>query len=197
MRRSIRPKRNDAEFKKAEKKIGELEKRRDRGEIDIAYFDESGCDLQPTVPYAWQPKGETIEVPSSQSRRLSIVGFFNTETNALYSFIFEDSVNGDVVAACFDAFSERITKKTVVIMDNASYHTCDKFTENIEKWEKKGLFIMYIPAYCPELNLIEILWRFIKHIWLPFSAYVSFESLREELEKVLKGVGSEYIINFS
>jgi hypothetical protein len=26
----------------------------------------------------------------------------------------------------------------------------------------------------PKLNLIEILWRFIKYYWLPFSAYTSF-----------------------
>lgn len=69
--------------------------------------------------------------------------------------------------------------------------------KNIEKWEKKGLFVKYLPPYSPELNPIEILWRFIKYLWLPFSAYTSFRNLVEEVEKVLKGIGSEYIINFS
>ena len=35
---------------------------------------------------------------------------------------------------------------------------------------KKGLMIKYVPSYAPELKLIEILWRFLKYYWLPFSA---------------------------
>ena len=37
------------------------------------------------------------------------------------------------------------------------------------KWVKRGLIIKYLPPYSPELNLIEILWRFMKYDWLPFS----------------------------
>ena len=84
------------------------------------------------------------------------------------------------MTACFDEFSEIITKKTVVIFDNSSSHTSEKFMKNIEKWEKKGLFVKYLPPYSPELNPIEILWRFIKYLWLPFSAYTSFRNLVEE-----------------
>ena len=28
--------------------------------------------------------------------------------------------------------------------------------------------LKYLPSYAPELNLIEILWRFLKYYWLPF-----------------------------
>jgi transposase len=64
--------------------------------------------------------------------------------------------------AVFDEFSLTIKKKTVVVIDNASVHTSALFKQNIEKWEKRGLFLKYLPTYSPELNLIEILWRFIK-----------------------------------
>lgn len=197
VRRTVRPKRNEAEFGKAEKEIGYLKKQQKKGDIDLYYFDESGFDLQPSVPYARQPKGETIEIPSSRSSRLSVLGFLNTENGDFHCFTFECSVNSDVVIACFDEFSDIITKKTVVILDNASVHTSDKFTGNIEKWRKKGLFIKYLPPYSPELNPIEILWRFIKYLWIPFSAYTSFGNLVEEVEEILRGVGSKYIINFS
>jgi len=40
--------------------------------------------------------------------------------------------------------------------------------------EKKGLIIRSLPTYCLELNLIEILWRFIKYDWRTESAYLSF-----------------------
>jgi hypothetical protein len=53
------------------------------------------------------------------------------------------------------------------------------------------------PAYSPELNLIEILWRRIKYSWLPFSAYESLSALIEALETILCDVGSEYQITFA
>jgi hypothetical protein len=37
-------------------------------ELDLYYFDESGFSLTPCIPYAWQPVGEVIEVPSSRSK---------------------------------------------------------------------------------------------------------------------------------
>jgi transposase len=43
----------------------------------------------------------------------------------------------------------------------------------------QGLYLLFLPPYCPELNLIEILWRKIKYEWLPVSAYESFKDLSE------------------
>ena len=167
--------------------------------VVIIDFDGTGFGLQPTVPCAWQPKGETTGVPSSRSRRLSVAGFFNTGNNDFHCLTFKCSVDSDMVTACFGRFSEKIDGEipTFVIIDNAPTHTSGKFTECTEKWAEKGLFIIYLPTYSPELNLIEILWRFIRYSRLPFSACLSFKNLVEEVEKILKGVGSEYVINFS
>ena len=57
---------------------------------------------------------------------------------------------------------------------------------------------MYLrPAYSPELNLSEILWRRIKYPWLPLEADESFKDLMRSLIQVLKGVGSKYQIDFA
>jgi len=76
-------------------------------------------------------------------------------------------------------------------------HTCDNFRKNIDKWEKQGFFIQNIPAYSPELNKIEILWRKIKYEWLDFSAYESFKALKNALYDILANVGQDYHINFT
>jgi hypothetical protein len=47
-----------------------------------------------------------------------------------------------------------------------------------------------------ELNLIEILWRFIKYEWLPLDAYKDWKTFVECLEKILREVGTNYVINF-
>jgi len=196
VRKSVKNKRDEKEFEKAKKDIGDLKRQQESGSIDLFYFDESGFSLSSQIPYAYQPVGETAEIYSSHSKRLNVLGFLNTE-NRLQSFSFECSIDSEIVVRCFDEFCKIITKKTVVIIDNSPMHLSEEFEENIEKWEKKGLFLYYLPKYSPELNLIEILWRFIKYRWLPFSAYLSFKNLADEVEEVLKNVGTEYQINFT
>jgi len=110
-------------------------------------------------------------------------------------FIIEGTVNSDVVIACFNSFSNRIHKETFVIMDNSPVHKSGKFLDCLPEWEKKGLYIKFIPTYSPELNLTEILWRKVKYEWLPFSAWNSLESLFEALSDILLNLGSMYIID--
>ena len=168
--------RNKNEFAKSEAELSELQAQHKAGVIDLNYFDESGYCLTPVIPYAWQPKGETIEVPTSRSKRLNILGFLNMECN-LTPVIIEGIVDSEVVIHCFDNFCETITKPTYVVIDNARIHTSAKFKAKRLEWEEKSLYLYYLPAYSPELNLIENLWRFIKYQWLPFSAYLSFGNL--------------------
>ena len=196
VRKSLRGKRNDEKFEEALETINNLMAQADSGEIDFYFFDESGFTLEPCVPYAWQEIGKTIEVPSSKSRRLNVLGFVDRECH-FESHVFEGSVNSDVVIACFDEFAKKLDKKTVVLIDNAPTHTSNAFLDNIDNWEKQNLFIQNIPAYSPELNKIEILWRKIKYEWLNFSAYESFSSLKENLNHILANIGQEYHINFT
>ncbi len=159
------------------------------------YYDEAGFALDPSIPYAWQPVGQTIEIPTAKGKRLNVLAFFNTN-NELVPFCVQGSVDTQLVIGCFDAFCKTIQKKTVVVMDNAPIHKSRALLEKIPSWEKKGLFLYFLPAYAPELNLIEILWRFIKYFWIPFSAYLSFEALVEAVEDILINVGAKYKIAF-
>lgn len=159
------------------------------------YYDEAGFSLDPYIPYAWQPVGQTIEIPTAKGKRLNVLGFFNTD-NDLTPFCVEGSVDTQTVIGCFDAFCDTITKKTVVVIDNAPIHKSQAFQEKIPTWQKKGLCLYFLPEYSPELNLIENLWRVIKYYWLPFSAYLNFEALVEAVEDILVNVGTKYQISF-
>jgi hypothetical protein len=83
-----------------------------------------------------------------------------------------------------------------VLLDNASINKSREFIRHIPKWVKRGLIIKYLPPYSPELNLIEILWRFMKYYWLPFSAYMSFQCLLQSVEDILTRFGTDYTIDF-
>jgi transposase len=180
-------------------KAEELTRLKDRdraGEIDLRYVDETGFCLEPYVPYAWQNKGEQIVVDSQISKRLNVFGILNRRQE-LEVFLFESSINSDAVIGCIDLFSEKIKMETVLVIDNASIHTSNAFLEKQAEWEVKGLTIFFLPTYSPELNIIEILWRFIKYQWLEIDAYESWSSLVTAVENIFIKFGSKYIINFA
>ncbi len=196
IRKSLKSKRDPALFEHSRKQLESLIEQAKRDQIDLFYFDESGFTLEPCVPYAWQAIGETIELSTSKSKRLNVLGFVNRD-GQFDSIVVEGSVNSAVVVACIDRFVETLHKPTVLIIDNAPTHTSQEFNENIERWEQRGLTIQPIAPYSPELNIIEIVWRKIKYEWLPFSAYESYEKLKKELFNVLACIGTEYKIEFA
>ena len=183
-------------YKAKKEELADLKKRDRDGKIDLRYVDETGFCLEPYVPYAWQEKGEQVMVNSQRSKRLNAFGILNIRQE-LEVFLFEGTINSDVVIACIDRFSEKIKMKTVLVVDNASIHTSNVFLEKQEEWKAKGLTIFFLPTYSPELNIIEILWRFIKYQWLEIDAYESWSSLVKTVENIFIKFGSEYIINFA
>ena len=194
--KSLKSKRNPELFEQSRQQLAALIEQARQGQIDLYYFDQSGFTLEPCVPYARQPVGETLEVPCSKSKRLNVLGFMNRDC-AFQSFVFEGSINSAVVVGCIDPFAKSIERPTALIIDNAPVHTSNEFLGNVEGWEEQRLTIVPIASYSPELNLIEILWRKIKYEWMPFSAYESFQSLQENLFEILANIGKTYTMEFA
>lgn len=196
VRRRVKGKPAPEEYAQKKQELEQFRQQHERGEIDLRYVDQSGFCFCPYLPYAWQEKGHTIEIPSSHGRkRLNVVGFLNVD-NAFQAYTFECSLDSAIMIACVDEFCKQVTKRTVLVMDQASIHTSDAFTERIPDWKTQGVEIFLLPAYSPELNCIEILWRFIKYYWLEFEAYLSWKHLVEYVEDILRQVGTKYKINF-
>ena len=196
VRKSLKSLRDPEAFAQCQRELAALQKQEDQGKLDLYYFDESGFTLDPYIPYVWQEPGSVIEIPATKRTRINVRGL-RSRKNSLHPYMFEQSINTSVVVACLNNFCKKITKKTIVIMDNSSIHRSEEFEDYIPLWKKKGLVIKYLIPYAPELNLIEILWRHIKYFWLPFSAYQCMDTLREALEQILKDFGSKYQITFA
>ncbi|RZK16767.1 MAG: hypothetical protein EOO56_19345 [Hymenobacter sp.] len=63
-------------------------------------------------------------------------------------------------------------------------------------WRSRGLRLQFLPAYSPELNRLEILWRFLKHYWLTPATYQTLDTLRERLDYIVKHIGTKYTVTF-
>jgi transposase len=169
------------------------------GEFDLFYFDATGFTLQPCVPYAWQNIGKdgTLGIPSSNSKRINLLGFLNPATHELTCFERIGKVNSDIFIDVVDAFCDNIRNPVVVVLDNASIHTSKSVEAKIEEWDKRGVTLYNLPRYSPELNTIEIVWRKIKYEWVPNLAYTSIEALDSAISNIVRLFGSEYDVQFS
>jgi len=188
--------RNDQDFRAAQEHLDQLRKAcADAGyDFDLIYFDEAGFSLTPCVPYAWQAADAPLTLPSLRSAQLNVLGFLNLRGD-FQSFVVEGTVDAEIVIQCFDAYCAQLIKPCLVVLDNAPTHRSEAFKSRIRCWEKAGLYLLFLPPYSPELNLIEILRRKLKYEWL--SAYESFKDLLEQLESTLKEVGSKYLLSFA
>jgi transposase len=198
LRRSLRSLRDEVEFRAAHAELAVLRAQAldPARQFDLWYFDEAGFTLTPCVPYAWQKVGQTLALASTHSPRQNILGFFNLHQEC-HTFAFEGAIDTQTVIHCFNLFRQQLQRPAMVVVDNAPIHTSDAFVEQLLPWQEHGLEVKFIPPYCPELNLIEILWRKIKYEWLPLDAYQSFKTMTRALFEVLRGIGSKYRITFA
>ena len=81
----------------------------------------------------------------------------------------------------------------IVVMDNLGSHKTPAIRQAIRA---AGAKLFYLPAYSPELNMIEIVWRQLKYRWRRFVTWTK-ETIDAELAELLRGYGSIFQTNFS
>lgn len=177
-------------------KLQELVKQEQEDLIDLYYGDESHICTEGYVPYGWQFRGEDVYIPSERGLRLNIFGMID-RNNRYEGFSTTENMTADKIADFIDQLSLRIHKNSFVVLDNASVHRCKLMRELRPIWEKRGLFLFFLPPYSPHLNIAETLWRILKGKWLKPVDYISTDSLLYATNRALAALGTELNINFA
>ncbi len=158
--------------------------------------DESHICTGGYVPYGWQFRGEAVYIPSERGLRLNIFGMID-RNNRYEGFSTTENMTAENIADFLDRLSLRMRKNTFVVLDNASVHRCKLMRGLRPIWEKRGLFLFFLPPYSPHLNIAETLWRILKGKWLRPVDYFSTDSLLYATNRALAALGSELYINFA
>ena len=177
----------------AVKQLFELES---RDLIELYFGDESGFCNVPVVARAWQFRDEEIRITPQKSKRLNVFGFVK-QSNESRRWTSEQAVGAQLVVDSIEEWvSERLDKPRVLVLDNARIHRSRLVQSKVLEWEEKNLYIFYLPAYAPPLNLIERLWRKMKYEWRKAEDYISFERLSKAVKEILREIGKKYRIKF-
>ena len=111
----------------------------------------------------WQPRGKkgTIWIKSNTGRRrINILGALNSEDLSVLTTLTEETCNAERVIEFLQKIKDTYPgMKIVIVLDNARYNYA-KITRAFA--EENGIFLLFLPPYAPNLNLIERLWKFSK-----------------------------------
>jgi transposase len=198
VRKSLSSQRDRVMFDFFKQELACLRLEQTKGQITLWYYDESGFSLNPNAIYAWLPKNSPTQLPAQRGNVLTVAGFFRDD-NTLQAYSHQGSTNSQLFIAYVDDFFKQYppTKKTIVLIDNASFHKSADVKDKIKEWEKNNLHFQFLPPYCSELNPIETLWNHIKHLWLKIEDYTSAETLKNAVESIITQVGNKYTITFT
>lgn len=165
------------------------------GQLALYFFDESGFSPNPPIQSGWSLRGATrTYCPLSHRQRVNVLGCLQKGARLVWETVTHTVERADVIAF-FDRLVTQVAGKTVVVLDNAPIHRGEAMREKQAEWETKGLSLLYLPPYSPELNAIEILWKQAKYFWRRFLALSGLE-LQQEVDALMQGYGSEYTISF-
>lgn len=161
MRRGVKHKPNADVYEFKRECLAEFERLSEQGHIDLFYGDESGVSLLPCVPYAWQFQGEQVVMPSERGGNVNCFALISRD-NRLHRHLTSETITAAWLSERLDALSLSLPRLTVVVLDNASVHK-KAVRERGAVWQERGLFVFFLPPYCPHLNIAEILWRKLKY----------------------------------
>jgi hypothetical protein len=186
-------------FAQATQDIAALRDQAVRHEIILGYVDESGFCATPNNRYAWTTQGAVHCVDAVRQKRVNVMGCL-LSTGQLVTSRLHESVNSEWFYSFLTGVAKQVKEvhgvPLVFIVDNASIHRSKKM-ENWRKLlaEEYSTTLYFLPAYSPELNRIEIVWKQMKYRWRDFKVMTG-EQIDSWVSNVSAGFGSKYMFNF-
>ena len=153
------------------------------GPEDRIYFVDAAHPHHNTRPgYAWIYQGERKEVASNTGReRVNLNGAVALPTGHHHTFelIVEDepTINDEAMIRLIEQIKEVQPRgKIYLIEDNARYNHSYVMQAYIEQQER--VEIIFLPAYSPNLNPIERLWKFYYEKVVQHEYYQTIQEFR-------------------
>ena len=113
-------------------------------------------------------------------------------------FVATENMTADKIADFLDRISLRISKRTFVVLDNASIYRYRLMRDLRHIWEKHALFLVFISPYSSHLiNITETLWHILKGKWLKPVGYLFTDALLYAANRVLATIRPRIKINFA
>jgi transposase len=127
--------------------------------------------------FAWIEKGEEKLIETNSGRdRVNLNGAYNVETGEVIVTP-SKTINSDSTLELFDTVIEHYSDNEANLYffsDNARYYKSKMIQEALVSDKYKRIKMIFLPAYAPNLNPIERVWKFFKKEVLQNTFYKTF-----------------------
>jgi putative transposase len=134
--------------------------------------------------YSWCLPGQRkrVKYEYPQGRRVNVLATYEPRASALDAVAFERTLTSDDLLAYLRERLPAAEVPRVVVLDNAGIHTSRAVKAARPGLAKLGIYLYYLPAYSPELNDIEPVFKQVKHHDIPVRSYTRRADLRQAVE---------------
>jgi putative transposase len=189
---SVKHKQDPAKAARAGVVLGHLVDRAESGMIELFYLDE--CGFAPSLPtgYSWCLAGQRkfVRYEYPQGRRVNVLAAYNPFGPAprLTATTFQRTLSSGDLLEYLRALPAASVPR-VVVLDNAGMHTSKAVKAERKELAGRGIFLYYLPAYSPELNRIEPVFKQIKHHEIPHRSHKLKSELTASVESGFESYG--------
>lgn len=162
--------------------VRKLKRRLKKGKT-VLFEDESTAQQHPGLLKMWALKGGRPFIPTlGNHAKKKIFGVVNPFTgNSLYR-IAKRLSSDEFIAFVDDIKAHYRRHKIVLVLDNFPTHKA-KLVKDYIKDNSDWLEILFLPAYSPQFNPIEQLWKHMKYIVTHNTFYMKIEELGSSIEE--------------
>jgi transposase len=154
------------------------------------FSDEAGFQLLSGVVRTYAPQGQTplLAVPLSYDR-LSVMGAISNAGDFL-TWQQARPVKGPDLVRFLNHILAHIPGKILLVWDGLPAHRSQPIKEFLASGAAKRLTLLQLPAYAPELNPQEGIWRYLKYVELGNLCCHDLDELRLELRRAIQRLRS-------
>lgn len=165
-----------------EEALGDL-----KDSVTVLFADAAHPQHNTNPTGVWVKKGQEKWIPSNTGRRhLNINGAYNPANQDV--IVHEDTVvNAQTTIKLFEKVEAAYPEQDTIYLfvDNAPYYRSQVLAEYVKT---SRIELVFLPAYSPNLNLIERLWKFLKKKVINTHYYPTFQEFKQAVMGFLEEI---------
>ena len=137
------------------------------------------------------PKGQCVRIPApGKNQKVPIYGALNYRTNKVSYKVGFGKNSVEFLGFLAQLAHEYSGRPCIVVLDNASYHTAVVVQKFLAELSSR-FEVVWLPPYCPELNDIERIWKYVKGASLANYDFGHVANLRQAITEVFNEINSD------
>ena len=152
------------------------------GQRAVFFMDAAHFVLAPFLGFLWSLARLFIQAPAGR-QRFNVLGALNAISHELFTVTNDSYITAESVCELLHQLAAlKLGVPITVFLDNARYQKCALVQSTAAHLQ---IELCFVPAYSPNLNLIERLWKFVKKQCLYSHYFADFASFRAAIEACL------------